>query len=73
MNDHFKVLGLIYEDLESMYDRAVQAGIQDDKLLRALIHAEDTARDLQIRLCNDRVRKSKNSNLFDTVFLGGAR
>jgi hypothetical protein len=38
-----------------------------------LIHAEDTARDLQIRLCNDRVRKSKNSNLFDTFFLGGAR
>ena len=73
MTDHFKVLGLIYEDLGSMYDRAVQSGIQDDKLLRALIHAEDTARDLQIKLCNDRVRKSKNSNLFDTVFSGGAR
>ena len=73
MTDHFKVLGLIYDDLGSMYDRAVQAGIQDDKLLRALIHAEDTARDLQIRLGNDRVRKSKNSNLFDTVFAGGAR
>ena len=70
MTDHFKVLGLIYADLGSMYDRAVQAGIQDDKLLRALIHAEDTARDLQIRLCNDRVRKSKNSNLFDTFFMG---
>ena len=73
MTDHFKVLGLIYDDLGSMYDRAVQAGIQDDKLLRALIHAEDTARDLRIKLCNDRVRKSKNSNLFDTVFAGGAR
>jgi len=73
MTDHFKVLGLIYDDLESMYDRAVQAGIQDDKLLRALIHAEDTARDLQIKLCNDRSKRIKNPNLFDTVFAGGAR
>jgi len=58
MTDHFKVLGLIYDDLGAMYDRAVQAGIQDDKLLRALIHAEDTARDLQIKLCNDRAKRS---------------
>jgi len=70
MTDHFKVLGLIHDDLEAMYDRAVQAGIRDDKLLRALIYAEDTARDLQIKLCNDRVKKSKNSNLFDTFFMG---
>ena len=73
MTDHFKVLGLIHDDLESMYDRAVQAGIRDDKLLRALIHAEDTARDLQIRLCNDRAKRIKNPNLFDTVFSEGAR
>ena len=73
MTDHFKVLGLIHDDLEAMYDRAVQAGIRDEGLLNALIKAEDMARDLQIKLCNDRVRKSKNSNLFDTFFMEGAR
>tara|TARA_R110002124_G_scaffold278848_1_gene451046 strand:- start:259 stop:486 length:228 start_codon:yes stop_codon:yes gene_type:complete len=73
MTDHFKVLGLIHDDLEAMYDRAVQAGIRDEGLLNALIKAEDMARDLQIKLCNDRVRKSKNSNLFDTFFMGGLK
>jgi len=73
MTDHFKVLGLIHDDLEAMYDRVVQAGIRDEGLLNALIKAEDIARDLQIRICNDRVRKSKNSNLFDTFFMEGAR
>ncbi len=73
MTDHFKFLGLIHDDLESMYDRAVQAGIRDEGLLNALIKAEDMARDLQIKLCNDRVRKSKNSNLFDTFFMGGLK
>jgi|TARA_R110000796_G_scaffold4295_1_gene16548 hypothetical protein len=73
MTDHFKVLGLIHDDLEAMYDRVVQAGIRDEGLLNALIKAEDMARDLQIKLCNDRVRKSKNSNLFDTFFMGGLK
>ena len=67
MNNQYRLLESIQNDLEDMYDRARRGGILDTGLLKALTDAEDLACDLRIKLCNDRVKSEKPvSSLFES-------